>query len=115
MNTHKLNEYRQALLKLRPSLREEIERRINLLPEEIIPPGDNWQEPSNSFDAEIETERAEELLYRQVNAALERIDAGTFGRCLDCGRTIPADRLDAVPYTAYCHECESRHEADWTA
>ena len=37
-----------------------------------------------------------------VRAALDRIEQGTFGRCERCGRDIPRQRLDAVPYTTLC-------------
>jgi RNA polymerase-binding protein DksA len=41
-----------------------------------------------------------------VEAALARLDAGTFGRCLRCGNEIPAGRLEALPWAAYCIACQ---------
>jgi RNA polymerase-binding transcription factor DksA len=41
----------------------------------------------------------------EVNAALDRIDRGTFGRCEGCGKPIPRARLDAVPYARRCVYC----------
>ena len=41
---------------------------------------------------------------REVDAALERIRDGTYGRCVVCGREIPAERLEVVPETPYCVE-----------
>ncbi len=38
----------------------------------------------------------------QVREALERIEAGTYGKCVICGREIPKARLDAIPWTPYC-------------
>jgi len=46
----------------------------------------------------------------EINAGLERIDEGTFGRCETCGRAIGTRRLNALPYTRYCLTCERRHE-----
>jgi DnaK suppressor protein len=43
-----------------------------------------------------------------VDRALEKLDDGTYGRCDECGRAIPAARLEAVPATAYCVECSAR-------
>ncbi len=43
---------------------------------------------------------------RQVQAALARIDAGTFGRCLRCGNEIAEARLEALPWAAYCINCQ---------
>lgn len=39
-----------------------------------------------------------------VNAALERIDSGTYGLCEKCGEEIPYDRLSAIPHTQFCIE-----------
>lgn len=43
----------------------------------------------------------------QVDAALARLDAGTFGRCERCGRPIAPARLDALPWAAHCIDCQS--------
>jgi len=43
-------------------------------------------------------------------AALERIDAGTYGLCADCGEPIPEGRLEARPDAARCISCQSRHD-----
>jgi RNA polymerase-binding transcription factor DksA len=40
--------------------------------------------------------------------ALERICAGTYGRCLDCGMPIARKRLAALPAARYCLNCETR-------
>jgi RNA polymerase-binding protein DksA len=41
----------------------------------------------------------------QIHAALGRIDAGTYGRCEECGEMIAKPRLQALPYTRHCIEC----------
>lgn len=46
-------------------------------------------------------ENAEHLL-GEIDAALGRLDAGTYGTCTACGRQIPAERLQAVPWAALC-------------
>lgn len=43
---------------------------------------------------------------REVNAALERIDAGTYGQCESCGKEIPPERLDARPVARLCMTCK---------
>jgi DnaK suppressor protein len=45
---------------------------------------------------------------RQVDAALARIDAGTYGICADCGGQVPAGRLAARPAATRCVECAGR-------
>ena len=42
---------------------------------------------------------------RQVEDALERLGAGTFGACRSCGRPIAAVRLEAIPWAATCIDC----------
>lgn len=46
-----------------------------------------------------------------IEAALERIESGTYGACLECGCRIPKTRLNAIPYTPYCVKCASQLEA----
>jgi DnaK suppressor protein len=41
----------------------------------------------------------------EVDDALRRIDAGTYGRCEQCGRPIAADRLAARPFARRCIAC----------
>jgi DnaK suppressor protein len=40
-----------------------------------------------------------------VRAAIRRVDDGTYGLCLTCGREIPAERLAAIPEAAHCIAC----------
>ena len=42
----------------------------------------------------------------QVEAALARLADGTFGACVRCGRPIAPERLDALPWAAYCIDCQ---------
>lgn len=49
--------------------------------------------------------------YTEVRAALDRIEQGTFGKCLECGRDIEPARLEAVPWAAYCLEDQAKIEA----
>jgi RNA polymerase-binding transcription factor DksA len=49
------------------------------------------------------------FLARQVTDALDRIDNGDYGRCVQCGQTIPANRLAALPWVALCIECQEEN------
>ena len=42
---------------------------------------------------------------RQVEEALERLDAGTYGTCRSCGQQIAPERLAAIPWAAACIDC----------
>ncbi|HEX4612974.1 MAG TPA: TraR/DksA C4-type zinc finger protein [Urbifossiella sp.] len=47
----------------------------------------------------------------EVLAALDRIEAGTFGRCEGCGKTIPGERLEALPYARHCVGCAEKFQS----
>ena len=42
-----------------------------------------------------------------IDKALVKIDAGTYGICERCGQPIPKERLRALPYAALCVACKS--------
>ena len=44
----------------------------------------------------------------EIDQALERLDAGTYGNCLVCGNEIPQERLLAVPWAALCVPCSAK-------
>ena len=41
-----------------------------------------------------------------VDEAIARLDAGTFGTCVRCGRRIAIERLEALPWAARCIDCQ---------
>jgi DnaK suppressor protein len=43
----------------------------------------------------------------EIDAALARLDAGTYGRCTRCGTSIPEERLEVRPFSATCVACTS--------
>ena len=47
-------------------------------------------------------------LLGMVEMALSRIREGSFGECINCGSEINAKRLEAVPWTRYCIECQEK-------
>ena len=44
----------------------------------------------------------------EVDAALDRVAAGSYGRCESCGQPIAAERLEALPATRWCVRCAAR-------
>jgi DnaK suppressor protein len=68
---------------------------------EGTPLSDEW-----SRLAGLRAGAAEELL--DVDAALARLTAGRYGVCENCGRTIPAARLEARPTASRCVDCAAR-------
>jgi len=80
---------------------------------------DDWHATAGELqtgtaDAQVLADRFEEKLtnegivanlekrLQEVRDALERIDAGTYGTCTECGERIPAERLDANPAASTC-------------
>lgn len=51
------------------------------------------------------------LVIEQITAALNRLDAGTYGRCTRCGGQIAPARLEVLPHAAACIECQSHADA----
>jgi DnaK suppressor protein len=47
---------------------------------------------------------------RLVQQALNRVREGSFGECVHCGEEIGAKRLEAVPWTPYCINCQEKIE-----
>lgn len=48
----------------------------------------------------------------EVEAALARLEAGTYGSCVDCGQSIPEARLEVRPEAARCVQDQEKHEAE---
>lgn len=57
--------------------------------------------------AEVDRDAGE---LRAIDAALDRLAAGTYGRCMECGTTIAAGRLEHTPEAVRCLDCQRRHE-----
>lgn len=74
-------------------LREEIEQRLHAEDRDV---------------AQIERDAAE---LNDVELALERVQAGSYGICVDCGEPIAWKRLDAVPHAVRCLDCEALLES----
>lgn len=54
------------------------------------------------------------LVYH-IDEALRRIQAGKYGKCVACGNSISAARLEAVPHARMCIDCKSAEEEQKTA
>jgi DnaK suppressor protein len=67
---------------------------------------------SANFDQEftLSLVGSEEDALEQIEAAIERIENGTYGQCDTCGVKIPKSRLEAIPYAAQCVRCASQQE-----
>jgi len=103
-----LRSTRERLLARSTELRERVSRVHDDLRRESTPL------PRDAPDAAIVMENDEILRaidetahteLRQIDRALERIEAGTYPLCEGCGAVIDAERLRAVPYATRCRDC----------
>lgn len=64
----------------------------------------------NLVDADREEASIEviESQRTRVREAIDRIDAGSYGKCIDCGKELPAARLDAKPEAERCVDCQQK-------
>ena len=53
---------------------------------------------------------ADRQLLNMVESALARIREGSFGECVSCGKEINVKRLEAVPWTRHCIQCQEKAE-----
>ena len=121
-----LSEFRSALLSLQARIRGDVQQ----LTREALDRNDGGGDSkSPTHIAELGTQtfeqgfslrvaESDQDVLSEIDAALKRIDAGTFGACLSCqedGKTpakslIPKLRLKAIPYAKNCVECERKRE-----
>jgi len=67
---------------------------------------------TETYDRELDysLEENSEHVLTEIDAALKRIDDGTYGQCTNCGTQIPEERLEARPYATLCIECQRHRE-----
>jgi RNA polymerase-binding transcription factor len=101
------------LAAVRAALEVERDRLLTGLEEGIVAPGPMTYGSQAAAASQV-FEQQRDLALRdhntqhlgQVEDALERVAAGTFGACLRCGRPIAPERLEALPWAAYCIDCQ---------
>ena len=121
MSTIDTDRFRQTLLEERQRvvdainyLHEENPGSIEEQVEEIHGSSDNHlgDTATVTLDREIDytLEENSEHVLAAIDAALERLDQGTFGICRTCGQTIPQERLEAMPWATQCIDCKRKAE-----
>jgi DnaK suppressor protein len=116
-STPGLSLHRERLLQERTQLLQRIAAQRGGLVSRAEMAADHFD---NSFQsrAQIRTERQTEFAINEhetaelgdIEAALERTDAGTYGQCSDCGVAIAPARLNAYPTAKRCIDCQTRKE-----
>lgn len=57
-------------------------------------------------ERDLSIEEHEERILSDIDAALKRMQLGTFGDCDECRQPIPENRLQALPWAAHCITCQ---------
>ena len=100
-----LLEVRQHELRLRIEHHQQYARRVE-------PESDAVDQAASGSEKEslLQGSSREQQLLRAIDLALGRIQDGTYGKCLSCGKEIGGKRLAAVPWTPCCIQCEENFE-----
>jgi DnaK suppressor protein len=112
MTKNELNKFRQILETKQAELADIVKRRDEIAIEKSP---DAIDEVTRAAERELAIRNLdrESNLLRNVRAALQRLDDGTFGICGHCEEEISPRRLAAVPWASYCIKCQEaadRHE-----
>jgi DnaK suppressor protein len=106
--------------------REHLEERLTHLIQRLQRVEDNRRRERNPLEPDWEeqavTRQNDEVLdgldaggYREIDlirAALNRLDNGTYGTCISCGKLIAPARLKALPYAVQCMACAAQAERE---
>ncbi|WP_405241591.1 RNA polymerase-binding protein DksA [Lentisalinibacter salinarum] len=112
MSADQLEHFRQILSAWKRELMEEVDRTVHHMQDEAA----NFPDPSDratqesEFGLELRTRDRERKLLRKIDAALNRIDEGTYGYCEETGEEIGLKRLEARPVATLCLEAQERRE-----
>ena len=123
MKKAELNVYKERLLLLRSRLRGDVHAMADsaLKQTRSESSGDLSFMPihmadlgTDNFEQEftLSLMENEETTLAQIDAALERIEEGAYGNCVECEARIPKTRLNAIPYTPLCVKCASKLESN---
>ncbi len=123
MKKSEMKPYKEILLQLRARLRGDVSAMaeaalarnksghggsVSAVPSHIADLGSDTFELDNTLA--LMSNEGETLA--MVEAALKRIEDGSFGFCTECGGKLPKLRLAAIPYASYCVKCASQIEQD---
>jgi len=106
----RLLEEKQKILE-RYRKKEDTQARIG---EEVKEPGDLEDISQMTYTQELldNLSSREMFMLREIDYALQKMDAGTYGICEYCGEEIPIDRLRAIPWTRYHAHCAEKVEEE---
>ena len=117
MHTQPASTYQQQLTAMRAALLAQIAdqrggtvSRAEVAAEHFGHPQDSRAQLATERELEFELGEREMAELTAIDAALARLQAGTYGACTDCGTAIAPARLHATPEAARCLHCQEKQE-----
>ena len=112
MSPENRNRYRKLLMDLHERVGGEVNYVVESIHEDVdinvnvsSAPVHLADVATETVDVDVQVLHTERSILEQIDAALQRIADGSFGRCTNCRAEIPEERLNALPYTPVCARC----------
>jgi len=121
MKKSEVKPYKEMLLALRARLRGDVSTLANAALSAGTGGSSSSSVPSHMADMGSDTFEQDNAILlmnsegetlTEIEGALERVEEGIYGFCLECSGKIPKTRLKAIPYTPHCVKCASELEGD---
>ena len=113
MDKRKTKSYRDRLLARRESLFSQVtEAEMSSRERDLEATQDPADMAANAYTKEllISMSANDRKLLQLIDEALERVEGGEYGECVNRGEPVAEKRLDAVPWTRYCLKCQDMQE-----
>ena len=113
MDKRKMKSYRDRLLERRETLFSQVtEAEMSSRERDLEATQDPADMAANAYTKEllISMSANDRKLLTLIDEALERVEKGEYGECINCGEPVSDKRLDAVPWARYCLKCQDMQE-----
>ncbi|HYO62445.1 MAG TPA: TraR/DksA family transcriptional regulator [Pyrinomonadaceae bacterium] len=113
MDKRKLKSYRDRLLERRENLFGQVmEAEMTSRERDLEATQDPADMAANAYTKEllISMSANDRRLLDLIDEALQRVESGDYGECVNCGEPVQEKRLDAVPWARYCLRCQDLQE-----
>jgi DnaK suppressor protein len=113
MDKRRLKSYRDRLLERREGLfRQVTEAEMSSRERDLEATQDPADMAANAYTKEllISMSANDRRLLALIDEALQRIETGGFGECVNCGEPVQEKRLEAVPWARFCLKCQDLQE-----
>jgi DnaK suppressor protein len=113
MDKKTVKTYRDRLLARRESLFSQVtEAELSSRERDLEATQDPADMAANAYTKEllISMSANDRMLLQLIDEALQRVEKGEYGECINCGEQVQIKRLDAVPWARYCLKCQDLQE-----